>query len=241
MLEQAHQRYLDDSIVALDLEIEAARGAGSAPTNLDAGYRLDVDGAGATYRLSLLYDTALPEGVPVRLEVAGRLWDAEVLQREGLSVLLMALRDDRGELPPATLPSALLHADPWYLTEALQTIVRDLLTSDRVTEPTDRLLGLLTGQGPGTLVAGIVEEETTGLNIEQTDALIRCLNNPIWFVWGPPGTGKTSTLGRVVAAAASSVSSLLVTAHSNVAVDAALLASVRAGALKRGRKVALGK
>lgn len=62
------------------------------------------------------------------------------------------------------------------------------------------------------------------LNQYQIAAIKRCMHFPLSFVWGPPGTGKTSTLGHLVAQLALEKESILVAAHANVAVDAATLA-----------------
>lgn len=227
MLTERHKRYLADTVASLGMELVAAKVNGSAPVMLEGGQRLDADPLGATYRFSLIYDSALPEGIPVQLEVAGQRWEAEVLQREGIVVLLLVKRHERLGLPEPTLPSALLHADPWYLIEALQTTVQQISTSPSTTKPTIKLLDLLCGSSAavGTPLQG---SPPTGLNAEQAAAVQDCTHQGVWFVWGPPGTGKTTTLGRVVEAAGSG-ESLLVTAHSNVAVDAALVAAHRSG------------
>ncbi|MER3452666.1 MAG: hypothetical protein C4344_03035, partial [Acidimicrobiia bacterium] len=61
----------------------------------------------------------------------------------------------------------------------------------------------------------------------QREAVEACLRERIHFVWGPPGTGKTTTLGLLVAELVSEGCSVLVTAHANVAVDAAVLATLK--------------
>lgn len=239
MILAAHQRYLEDASSALQLELVAARSSGSAPIAVESGRRLNVDAVGASYRFSLLFDSAIPEGVPVYLEVSGRRWEAEVLQREGLSLLLLARRDRVGVLPEPLVPFAQLHADPWYLIEALKNAIDELQASSRLSSPTTALLDLLLGRPAPLPRAELVPIE--GLNAEQSEAVGHCVASPLWFVWGPPGTGKTSTLGTVVERSIASGSSLLISAHSNVAVDAALIAAIRAGTKgKPGRIVRAG-
>lgn len=219
MLSAHHHRYLADTVEALRLEVIAARQNGSAPVLLEGGQRLDADPLGGTYRFSLIYDSALPEGVPVQLEVAGHRWEAEVLQREGVVVLLLVKRHERLGLPEQQVPSALLHADPWYLVEALQNAIDQLNGKPAVTTPTVKLLDLLGGAARAP-VGDARPPVVASLNVEQVDAVHRCASEDVWFVWGPPGTGKTTTLGQVVADAAAGGQSVLVAAHSNVAVDA---------------------
>lgn len=227
VLDSQQAAYLDDCVEALQLELVAARSAGSAPVAIEAGRQLGVDAVGATYRFMLLFDSALPEGVPVQLEVSERRWDAEVLHREGVGLLLLVRRSQQGTLPDSSVPYAQLHADPWYLIEALKDAVAGLGAVGDISRPARCLLDLLL-QRPSTVTTP-EPLAVSGMNPEQRHALDHCLANPVWFVWGPPGTGKTSTLGRVVDVGASDGASILVSAHSNVAVDAALVASVRAG------------
>jgi hypothetical protein len=64
-------------------------------------------------------------------------------------------------------------------------------------------------------------------------AIDACRRDALHFVWGPPGTGKTRTLGELVARLARDGATVLVVAHANVAVDAAALATAHALGLDR--------
>lgn len=59
-------------------------------------------------------------------------------------------------------------------------------------------------------------------NQHQLTAAAHVLANQVSYIWGPPGTGKTKTLGLTVAALLNAGKSVLVVAHSNVAVDVAM-------------------
>ncbi|WP_318503777.1 DEAD/DEAH box helicase [Bacillus sp. T3] len=54
------------------------------------------------------------------------------------------------------------------------------------------------------------------------ELMLRSKYNPATFVWGPPGTGKTYTLARVVANKYFQKKRILILAHSNQAVDVLL-------------------
>ena len=47
----------------------------------------------------------------------------------------------------------------------------------------------------------------------------RSFYNPTTYVWGPPGTGKSYNLSRIISAHYQKGKSVLVLAHSNAAVD----------------------
>jgi hypothetical protein len=60
------------------------------------------------------------------------------------------------------------------------------------------------------------------LNDEQKKAITRSFGSNATFVWGPPGTGKTYVLARIVEAFYRSGQSVLLVSNTNVAVDTAL-------------------
>ena len=229
------RRYLEDTVEALGYELEAAREEESAPVPVEGGRRLGSDATGATYSFTLMYESAVTEAARVWLEVGTRRWEAEVLQRQGLSLLLFVRRDREGALPNSSVASARVRADLSYLIEQLQAAVRGFASQPRLSAPAENLLARLLDQKasaePAVTGAGQV-----GLNREQAEAVRQCRVSTVWFVWGPPGTGKTKTLGHVVVDAAAG-GSVLVTAHSNVAVDAALAAAIDAGLVKLKNRV----
>lgn len=61
------------------------------------------------------------------------------------------------------------------------------------------------------------------LNEYQENAVRLALGSDVSFVWGPPGTGKTFTIARLVEALLSKGLSVLLISHTNAATDGALL------------------
>lgn len=61
------------------------------------------------------------------------------------------------------------------------------------------------------------------INLGQSYALRRASEEPITFIWGPPGTGKTTTLARIALEELSKGKRVLMLSYSNVSVDGALL------------------
>ena len=69
-----------------------------------------------------------------------------------------------------------------------------------------------------------VPPEEDGLRNEaQREALEKALSNNILYVWGPPGTGKTSTLGFIIANYLKHGKRVLFVSNTNRAVDVGLL------------------
>jgi superfamily I DNA and/or RNA helicase len=61
-----------------------------------------------------------------------------------------------------------------------------------------------------------------GLNQLQSEALEVVARNSVTYIWGPPGTGKTTTMGSIVAALASLGQKVLLVSNTNLAIDTAL-------------------
>lgn len=65
-------------------------------------------------------------------------------------------------------------------------------------------------------------------NEAQHEALIKALQNEVLYVWGPPGTGKTSTLGFMIANYLVKGKRVLFASNTNRAVDVGLLSALEA-------------
>ncbi len=65
-------------------------------------------------------------------------------------------------------------------------------------------------------------------NASQIEAIEKALVNNTLFVWGPPGTGKTTTLGFIIANLLSEGKRVLFVSNTNRAVDVGLLGAMEA-------------
>ena len=65
-------------------------------------------------------------------------------------------------------------------------------------------------------------------NESQHESLIKSLQNAVLYVWGPPGTGKTSTLGFMIVNYLIKGKRILFAANTNRAVDVGLLSALKA-------------
>ena len=75
----------------------------------------------------------------------------------------------------------------------------------------------------------------------QENAIRLSLSQPISFVWGPPGTGKTETLAEIALKHMAKGHRVLMLSYSNVSVDGAIMRVYKkARGKKRGRMVRYG-
>ncbi|MCH8568944.1 MAG: DNA2/NAM7 family helicase [Balneolales bacterium] len=65
-------------------------------------------------------------------------------------------------------------------------------------------------------------------NESQQEAIIKAMMNRVTYVWGPPGTGKTATLGYIIANYLLQGKRVLFASNTNRAVDVGLLSTVHA-------------
>lgn len=79
---------------------------------------------------------------------------------------------------------------------------------------------------------------SVGLDDSQFRSVQKCFGQDVTFLWGPPGTGKTHTLARLIATAALGGKKVIATAIANVAVDQLAIKTVKAlEASARGREL----
>lgn len=214
----------DELIGALGEEITALKkGGGSQRYALHDGRQTGVTAGRFTYTFLLESELSVPSDSPAQLIVDDQSYDAIVSSLEG-SEISLAVREDLGP----HVPSALLSVAPYFLLELLQNRLREAQNGDIQVNTTMALK--LFGRSPWNPVAVAQTpdpELTTELNTEQRAAILRSLGQEITFIWGPPGTGKTRTVGTLVRLLADRGERVLVTSHTNAAVDAALIPVVR--------------
>ena len=161
-----------------------------------------------------------------------------VIEASGAEVLL---ESDRA-LPTGAAPLSLV-IYPWFLYERLLATLREIPERDDYQpERALRAFGKRPPRaGPPVPAATSLAE----LDSSQRAAVALCLRSDPAFVWGPPGTGKTRTLGHIVEALHARGERVLVCSTTNAAVDQALekLAALEsfAPALRGGEVVRVGR
>ncbi len=108
---------------------------------------------------------------------------------------------------------------PWFLYERLKLALQSLADSP------DHYVAnalMLFGKGLPHRQAQPLQAEHGELNASQRQAAQLCSDSNLAFVWGPPGTGKTTTLGHIVTELLSQGQRVLITSTTNAAVDHAL-------------------
>jgi hypothetical protein len=156
----------------------------------------------------------LPDDSPGDLRIAGQApVETTVLSVEGLSITL-SVPIDLGEF----IGRAALQSDLTHLLRRLIERIEDL--KDAENPAGGRLLGNTPFAGDPVELGPVARAK---LNAEQSAAVASALGRDTTFIWGPPGTGKTMTIGRIGAELVRRDRSLLLVSHTNAAVDQAVL------------------
>ncbi len=195
--------YIKEWQQALQNEISYLKKFGGSRYIVTNGRLLSKDEHSSYY-----FDTAsslrVPVGSGIKLEWGGLTSTGRVLSSEGKGVIL-SIEQYFGDL----IPEALLLHDPWELLEQLIERFDEIKKSKQKRTRMKRLMDpSMEAKHPTDKMKSPVHELT-----------LRSKYNPVTYVWGPPGTGKTYTLARVAANKYIQDKKVLILSHSNQAVD----------------------
>jgi hypothetical protein len=110
--------------------------------------------------------------------------------------------------------------DPTFILRALEKFVLEMIPSH---PPIACLVANKTIPSPGPVQQG----SYPGLNADQALAVEEMGTTPLHFLWGPPGTGKTTTVGAAVVRWMRQDKRVLIVSTSNAAVDMAMRAVLK--------------
>jgi hypothetical protein len=198
---------------ALLEEIQAARrAASSSAVSLADGRRISAVGASYQYAFRIEDNLNAPADSPGQLFVAGSHFDCTVVSVEGMTVVIGVETDLGSFVPTASLQSSLADLMKKLVDRIETSSTAPNRVGDRILEP--RL---------SSSTAKRVEQSENELNANQLSAVSCALGKDLTFIWGPPGTGKTRTIGAIGFELLQRDRAVLLVSHTNTAVDQALL------------------
>lgn len=206
---------------ALDEEIDKIKTSGQSSTLLYSGRQVEHHGAEFWYRFSVEYMPSLPADTPCKLYVGKDQFDVTVISCEENQLILSS----RIALPD-TLGSARLENGATVLMELLIKCIEDNAEKENAAG-----LRMLPPDGGVYQAQQLFSGEDLSLGNGNTDsqnkAIIAALANDITYIWGPPGTGKTTVIGQIIDNLYAQNRSVLVVSHTNTAVDGAIEKAAR--------------
>ena len=233
-LEQVTKAMLE----AIELELSTIRADLGALGELDVPVedgRLIIAEPGAyLYRFRCDVDQQIPVDAQVQVFTSLESAPGEVFDHDpDLGRLEVTLRHSLGD----AVPEANLGFDSSHLLTMLAGRIHAVVGNPEGFA-WRRGLDLLAGTGRVPVSPRPVSRP--GLNSSQREAIGQVLASDVSYIWGPPGTGKTRTVAHLVHELVELDERVLVTAHTNVATDNALLQVLRQGDLPAGAVVRLG-
>ncbi|MGR3179617.1 MAG: AAA domain-containing protein [Candidatus Anammoxibacter sp.] len=224
---------LDEFRRALQDEIEVAkRNASSSAIPLTNGHKVGEQGSAHQY--AFIIDSVLntPDGAPGDLIVPGKApMEATIVSVDGFRIVI-SVEFDFGKF----VPSARLQTNLTILMRKLIQRIEDNAIAQNFAA--NRMLG-------NTGVTGSLTStnDKPNLNESQLNALKSSLGCNLTFIWGPPGTGKTYTIGTITEYLHKASRSVLLVSHTNTAVDQAIkhVASSLKEQLHKGVVVRVGE
>ena len=213
---------LSEMIADLEALLEALskkNGGSKAFVPVERGTCVGQTGRYWLYRF-VVRKVTIPDDTPVEVHFDGQAPLRGVVASHLGGKLVVGLEKDLGPL----IGAAMLVVDLTWLLERLRDRLDDVR---RGTDPFNRASAERTFRPARARVADrqphpVVERGPRVMNEDQLQAVRRSLGSDTTFVWGPPGTGKTWTLARVVEAHFRAGRSVLLVSNTNVAVDVAL-------------------
>jgi len=113
-----------------------------------------------------------------------------------------------------------------------RNLIADLLNFSSSKKDTDNKIALTLLEKSDTLkfYENLTIQNTVELNESQKSAISKSSTQNVTFIWGPPGTGKTKTMGALAAKLIKNGKRVLLTALSNKALDQLLISMLEASA-----------
>jgi hypothetical protein len=173
--------------------------------------------------------------VPGELQIGKKRSSARVgRQSEGERHFELHLDEFLG----ATIPQAVFWIDPTYL---LRSAFQHLSGYRDVFIPGEGVAGKLFERPERIALPPANPALGHHLNPGQLRALATARAAELGYVWGPPGTGKTTSLGYLIRDLVAADQRVLVLSPYNIAVDEAVLSAHKRGDWKVGEIVRLGR
>ncbi|WP_339146087.1 MULTISPECIES: AAA domain-containing protein [unclassified Sutcliffiella] len=195
--------YIKEWKKALQAEIQHLKKYGSTKYLIKNGHLVTKDNT-FTYFFETNTSVRIPVGSQVKVEWGGINTEGKILSSEGKNVII-SFQESLGDM----ITEAYLFHDPWELLDQLIQRLDEIKESKKKRARINRLMNPV----------NVTNHPTDIIKSNVHELILRSKYNPVTFVWGPPGTGKTYTLARVAANKYFKKKKVLLLSHSNQSVD----------------------
>lgn len=201
---------------ALNDEINKIKSSGTSSIILRSGCPLESNGKGYWYRFLVEYAPALPADTPCKLRISNNQYNVSVVSVGDNAIIVasdISLPDNIGY---AQLENG--------STVLMERLIKCIEENAEKSNPAGN--HMLTPDGSVYHAEKIFSYNDLQLKTSNTESQSRAvqeaLSNDITYIWGPPGTGKTTVIGQIIDELYKHDRSVLVVSHTNTAVDGAI-------------------
>lgn len=202
---------------SLQEEIDEIENNGQSSTLLTSGHCIDTKENEFWYRFIVEYMPLLPADTPCKLTIGTEQFDVTVISSSENDIILSS----KNKLP-ANIGKAKLENGSTILMERLIKCIEDNSGKPN-----------LVGERMFPNNAGIVYQAKHVFSYDhldfaehsnkgQKEAVESALQNDITYIWGPPGTGKTTVICNIIDELYKHNRTVLIISHTNTAVDGAI-------------------
>ena len=208
--------FLDEFRTAIEEEIESIKKSGQSSILLRSGHRLENGGAEFRYIFKVDYMPTIPADTPCKLVLGNERYDVTVISCDGDNIIIAS----EAKLPDM-LGSAQLENGSTVLMELLIKCIEK--NADK-----DNPIGRHLIKDGGEEYFGRKIHEYTDFSFEDTftdnqrKAVEKASTYDVSYIWGPPGTGKSTVIGKIAEEVYKNNRSILIVSHTNIAVDGAV-------------------
>lgn len=198
---------------ALQEEIKEIKKNGQSSILLTEGHRLYTS-SGYWYQFKIDYLPNIPADTPCKLTFGTESHEATVIAYDDNTITI-----DVKEEIPNTIAEAKLDNGATVLMELL--IKRIESNSTKENTAGQRMMSAADAECKN------IDDDSSisfdkGFNASQIDAIKSAVCNNMTFIWGPPGTGKTTVISHVISELLKRDRSVLLVSHTNSAVNGAI-------------------
>ena len=198
--------FVNRSIAALDQEIKYLHLTGGKKYRAIDGERIISETKAYIYIFDTDSELHFPEGTGIKIYFEDTHIPGNIMTCEDFS-LTIHVAEYLGE----TVDVIEFTADQWFLLEKLNERISEI-------DPAANKIAYELACSGRTHI-----NVKKGIALGQDYALRSAGSNPITFIWGPPGTGKTTTLANIAMEELLKGHRVLMLSYSNVSVDGAML------------------
>jgi AAA domain/Topoisomerase DNA binding C4 zinc finger/PLD-like domain len=185
---------------------------------LEDGLQVQLDGKENGYQFPYNDDAELFEGAAV-IAVVGDTQSEGRIVASPENQIVIALQGDFGP----RIAACLVRIDNTAMLEALRGRLEKIAKGEATTFNTKLAESVIFNIGDELAPAFVPAEYVHDLNAYQKEAISKILANEVFYLWGPPGTGKTKTLSALCLALIEGSKRILLCSNTNKAVDQVLL------------------